>query len=177
MAYFLGHFSHRTASYLTNARPAWFDDKSQRLIGSLYYHVRKLLSDMHSIEFKNGERIRSLETYLLADSYIVASGNTAERDSMLAREGFHKTSMVAFGIDALVVFVTLFAGGTRLQLAAGSYYSLNFACSLLLFLALVVMTLVFWRGYTFFNRLKINNTLLLAMTLRTLDKERLDKHE
>lgn len=175
LAYFFGQFSHRIASFINNKRPSWFNDHSQRLGDSIYYHIRNLLSEMHSIDFKEGERLHSLETYLLADSYVVASGKTAERDSLTAREGFHKTSMVTFAILTITVFVTLFNGGTKIQLTSGNYFTFSPVGSILVLVVLLLMTLAFWRGYTFFNRLKINNTLLLAMTLRALDKERLSK--
>jgi len=175
VAYFLGQFSHRIASFINNKRPSWFNDPTQRLGNSIYYHIRNLFSDMHSIEFKDGERLHSLETYLLADSYVIASGNTAERDSLIAREGFNKTSMVTFAIITITVLITLFKGGTRIQLASGDYYTFSIVGTLLVFVVLVLMTWAFWRGYAFYNRLKINNTLFLAMTLRTLDKERLGK--
>ena len=177
IAYFFGQFSHRVASFLNDIRPVWFEDRDNRLVGSLYYHIRRLLADIYSIEFKEGERLHSLETYLLADSYIIASGNTAERDSLMAREGFHKTSMITFTILTITVLATTFCGGAKLQMASGSYYILGVMGSILTCFVLLLMTLVFWRGYAFFKRLKINNTLLLAMTLRTLDKEKLQKRE
>lgn len=177
MAYFLGQICHRIASFLSNRRPAWFDNRDQKLIGSIYYHIRNLMAEMHSIEFEEGERIRSLETFQLADSYIVASGKTAERDSLMAREGFHKTSMTAFAIVSLAVLASLFGGGAKLQLTSGNYLTLNLFISAIAFGFFLIATLVFWRGYAFFNRLKINNILVLAMTLRTLDKESLEKGE
>ena len=177
MAYFLGQICHRIASFLSNRWPAWFDNRDQKLIGSIYYHIRNLMAEMHSIEFEEGERIRSLETFQLADSYIVASGKTAERDSLMAREGFHKTSMTAFAIVSLAVLASLFGGGVKLQLTSGNYLTLNLFISAIAFGFLLIATLVFWRGYAFFNRLKINNILVLAMTLRTLDKESLEKGE
>lgn len=174
-AYFLGQFCHRVASYIGNKRPSWFSDQTQRLGNSIYYHIRDLLLEMYSIEFKDGERLHSLETYLLADSYLVASGNTEERDSLLTREGFHKTSMITFAIFTVIVLITLFNGGIKLQISSGNYYTFTIMGSILTAAFLTLMTWAFWRGYIFYNRLKINNTLLLAMTLRALDKERLRK--
>jgi uncharacterized membrane protein (DUF485 family) len=174
-AYFLGQFSYRIGSLLQSRWPGLFKVKGQRLSDSLYYHVRGLLNDMHSIEYKEGERLRSLETYLLADSYLVASDKTAERDSLMAREGFHKNSMVAFSILTISVVVALTKGGIMLQPIAGDYVSVGFTTTLALAALLFIMTAVYRRGFAFFHRLKITNTLLLVMTLRKMDIERLDK--
>ena len=156
-AYFLGQFNHRIASFLNDKRPKWFDNRDLRLMDSIYYHIRTLLTDFYSIEFKEGERLHSLETYLLADNYIIASGKTAERDSLIAREGFHKTSMIAFVILAMTVLATSFERGLSLQLSSGDYFSLNVVGTIILSSILLLITLVFWRGYAFFNRIKINN--------------------
>jgi len=177
IAYFLGQFSHRIASFLNNKRPTWFENRDLRLMDSIYYHIRDLLAEFHSIEFKEGERIHSLETYLLADNYIIASGKTAERDSLIAREGFHKTSMIAFAILTVTALGTIFYGGLKLQFSSGVYVSLNIVGTIIASSFLLMITLVFWRGYAFFNRLKINNILLLAMTLRSLDKEKLGEQK
>lgn len=173
IAYFLGHFSHRIASFIKNQRPKWFSNPKQRLMTSLYNRSKDLLVEMHSVQLKEDERIGSLETYLLADNYIVASGKIAERDSLITREGFHKTSMVAFAIVTITILASLFSGGMKLQLTVGDYFSLSFLASIIGFMLFLIITIVFWRGFVFFNRLKINNILLLAMTLRALDKEKL----
>lgn len=171
IAYFLGQFSYRLASYAHNTWPTLFENRKLRLAGSIYNHVRDLLNDMYAIKFKEGERFHSLETYLLADSYVVASDKTAERDSLIAREGFYKNSMVAFAFLTVVVLVSLLNGGSKIQYASNSYYIFTIIGSIVVSIFLLIMTLVFWQGFVYFNRVKINNTLILAMTLRTLDLE------
>jgi hypothetical protein len=175
MAYFLGQISHRLGSLLKNRKNKWFENRKQQLSRPLYYHARDLLSQMYDIKFEEGERLQSLETYMLAESYIIASGKTDERDSLIAREGFHKTSMSSFGIATALVFATLFVGGVNVQVTPGVYISMTRWETFGVVIVFAIFTAVFWQGYVFYNRLKINNILLLAMTLRSLDKEKSEK--
>lgn len=175
VAYFLGQTCHRLGSKIKSLRPNWFENHEQRLIRPVYYYIRSLLAEMHPIEFKEEERLHSFETYLMAESYIVASGKNAELDSLLTREGFHKTSMVAFGFTTIAFFSTLFVGGTRIQVNPTAYTDLGLIGTLICLSVLLIMTISFWQGFVFYNRLKINNILMLAMTLRSLDKEKLKK--
>lgn len=175
VAYFLGQTCHRIGSAIKKLKPSWFENQKQRLARPLYYYIRGLLAEMHPIEFKEGERLHSFETYLIAESYVVASGKNAELDSLLTREGFHKTSMVAFGLTSIAFFSALFVGGVRIQVNPTAYTDLGLIGTLFSLILLLVMTTTFWQGFVFYNRLKINNILMLAMTLRGLDKERLEK--
>jgi hypothetical protein len=171
----LGQISHRLGSLLKNRKNKWFENRKQQLSRPLYYHARDLLSQMYDIKFEEGERLQSLETYMLAESYIIASGKTDERDSLIAREGFHKTSMSSFGIATALVFATLFVGGVNVQVTPGVYISMTRWETFGVVIVFAIFTAVFWQGYVFYNRLKINNILLLAMTLRSLDKEKSEK--
>jgi membrane protein DedA with SNARE-associated domain len=165
IAYFLGQIGHRMAAWVHNKQFKWFDNSEQRLSDLLYYHARSSLVAALGLELEEGQKVSSLETYMLAESYLIASGSTAERDSLVAREGFHKTAMASFALTTLVFLLSLISGGAKINITPETSITLGaIGAFLLAFLALVV-TLIFRRGFMFYNRLKINNILLLAATL------------
>jgi hypothetical protein len=106
--------------------------------------------------------------FLLADSYIVAAGGSAERDIMMAREGFFKTSAVAFMLLGGVIFSGLFIP-LKIQLQPAAYVTFTWGKALALDLTVVVLAVLFIRRYVFFNCVKTNNILLTFLALRQRD--------
>lgn len=175
LAYFLGQAGHRISSLLKEWRYGWFSDRSYRLSTPVFERVREIAKDAYGVKLDAGAKLDTLETYLLADSYVVASGSSAERDILMAREGFCKTSMVAFGFLSAVLFSSLAVGGTKIQTRPGTFTQLTWITTTVLAVVTFCMTLLFRRGFVFYNRIKINNTLLTFLALR--EKDILKKEE
>ena len=170
-AYFLGQLSHRIGSWIKIRKPNWFRSRSMGLSDHLYYHVRNSLVRACNIELEDDQKITTLETYILAESIVVAKGRTEERDSLLAREGFHKTSMTAFAFFTLIFLLVTMFGGAIISISPGVIIETNIWQSTLFTVISFVFAIVFRQGFVFYNRLKITNILLLALTLLDDNKE------
>ncbi len=172
IAYFLGQISHRIGSLLKDRKYKWFHDNQHRLSTPLYRHIENSLLEMYELKLEEEEKINTLETYLLADSYLVACGQTAERDTLMAREGFQKASMVSFGLMSLNLLLTLFKGGAKIQSAPATYSNLYFGATTVALILSIGLTLLFRNSFLFFNRLKLNNTLVIALALQKLNVQK-----
>lgn len=169
LAYFFGHAGHRIGSLLKDWRYGWFRDRNRRLSAPVFERAREVVKDAYGIKLDEGEKLDTLETYLLADSYVVASGGSTERDVLMAREGFSKASMVAFGFLSLILLSSLIVGGTKVQTQSGAFTQLTWSTTTVLAVAMLSLTLLFRGAFIFFNRVKINNTLLTFLALREKD--------
>ena len=173
VAYFLGQLCHRIGSWIKTRRYKWFQSKEMRLSGPVYYHARTLLQSAYGFNPDDEFEPDSLETYAMADSYLVAAGQTSERDSLITREGFHKTSMVAFALMAVVFLSTLVKGGAAIQMGAGVHSQLGCWTTAVLAIVMIFACLVFRGGFVFYNRMKISNTILIFIALyerRSMEK-------
>ncbi len=164
-AYFLGHASHRLGSVLKERRRSWFSDTKRRLNPLLYERVCEALKLAYRIELPIDTSLSTLDTYILADNYITASEEWSEREVLMAREGFFKASMVGFGIVTVVFFVAMAFGGVRLQSVAGDYIELDPVATGVLAGIALFLTVLFRSGFLFYNRLKVNNTLITFLAL------------
>lgn len=169
IAYFLGQASHGIGSLLKEWRYGWFSDRSLRLSSPLLERVQEVAKDTYGVKLGDGEKLDTLELYLLADSYVVASGGSIERDVLMAREGSFKASMVAFGFLSLVLFSSLIVGGTKIQAQPGTFTRLTWITTTALAVVTLCLTLLFRRRFVFFNRVKVNNALLAFLALREKD--------
>ena len=165
-AYFLGHVSHGTGSVLKDRLYKLFTDRKGRLSSPLFERVQESATDTYEIRLDSASKLNPLEIFLLADAYVIASGGSPERDILTVREGFHKASMVAFGFLLLVFLSCLGVGGARIQTQPGTYTPLSPLLTGVLALVTFIMTIVFRRGFVFFNRLKINKILTVFLALR-----------
>ena len=87
---------------------------------------------------------------------------------LTAREGFFKSSMIAFFVLGLTVFSTLFSYSPRIQVQPQNFVlptRLSVALVTVLFIAL---SWLFRERFIFFNRAKNNNALLTFLALRGL---------
>jgi hypothetical protein len=166
-AYYLGQLCHRIGSLFKVKFPKLFRSGDKGISDHLYYHLRNSLADSCKLELKDDQKINTLETYILAESVVVASGRTEERDSLMAREGFHKSSMIAFGLLSIILIMVTFMEGVKLSLSADFIIHTNNWQAALMILSSLLFTIMFRQGYIFYNRLKITNILLLALTLLT----------
>lgn len=141
-----------------------------RLSQPLFNRLRQLVQETYHIPLGEGEKLTTLENYLLADSYILASGCEDERNSLMVREGFFKSSTVAFVILALTTWGSLFAGGLHIQIEAGQVQNLGSGMTVFLAVIATIMSLLFRNRFTYYNRMKLNNTYLLFLSYREKDK-------
>lgn len=174
-SYFLGAVAHSTGSILKDRFPNFFSDKKSRLDQSMLDRAREIAKGLYGFAGENERDLTTLEIYLLADSYVIASGKTVEREVLQAREGFYKASMVAMAALSMVFFFAAIFGGAVVQFGEKSVEELSRTSTLLLGLTGMILTLVFRRGFRFFNRVKINNTILLFMALWSLGDDRKQK--
>src|SRR5205085_9652036 len=97
VAYFLGQASHAIGSWIKAKRYKWFDDRgSYRLNPEIAERVTQVIQETFGLKLEEDKKLSKIDRYVLADSYIVASGGSVERDILMAREGFFKASVVAF---------------------------------------------------------------------------------
>lgn len=168
-SYFLGHASHAIGSVLKQWRRKWFSSSENRLSSSLYDQVQKGAQAAYGIKLSQPDKLGTLETYLLADCYVVASGGSRERDILLVREGFYKAGMVAFALLLLVSLVSIFAGGMTIQTQPRVFAELSIGTTVALTFFVIFLTFIFRRRFAFFGRVKVNNTLLIFLALYRKD--------
>jgi len=173
--YFLGAVAHSTGSILKDRFPNSFSDKKNRLDPSILGRAKEMAKGLYGFTGEDERDLTTLEIYLLADSYVIASGKTVEREVLQAREGFYKASMVAMAALSIAFFFAAIFGGAVVQFGAKSVEEFSRLSTLLLGLMGLLLTLVFRRGFRFFNRVKINNTILLFMALWSLGGDRKQK--
>lgn len=166
--YFLGAVAHSVGSILKDRLPNLFYDKSNRLDPDILNRAREIAKDIYGLSKDPERELTSLETYLLADSYVVASGKLVEREVLMAREGFYKASMVAMAVLSLTLLCAAIIGGATVQFGASSSQSLSRIATLSFTLCGVALSMVFRRSFRFFNRIKVNNTILLFMAIWSL---------
>lgn len=173
-AYFLGQVSHAISSILKFKRHKWFDDGGRyALKPEITKEVDSALKDSYTLNVEGDRELSKIETYLLADNYILASGGSTERDILTAREGFFKASMVAFGALAIIVALTLLSRSPRLQVQPDFFiqiHKLQVVISAVVFFSLAWL---FRARFIFFNRAKNNNALLTFLALYTREKREL----
>ena len=146
-----------------------FGNQDNGLSEPLYKIAKKGILDTFHLSSEDIGKIPTMERYLLADSYVLASGGQDERASLLVREGFYKSSTVAFGVISLILFVSLFQGGLTIQFDAGKFQQLGFNFSLAITLLSSFMTVIFGNRYKVLNRMKMNNTYILFLAYKEMN--------
>lgn len=193
-AYYLGHVCHITAAGVKDIfyrvfKPApdermpsnfksklkrvvyeRFHDREDRLSQPLYHRLRDLIQETYQIPLGKGEKLSTLENYLLADSYILVSGCKDERNSLMIREGFFKSSTVAFALLALTIWSSLLVGGLRIQINASEVQNLSDGLTIFLAVLATIMLTLFRGRFNYYNRMKLNNTYLLFLAYREKEK-------
>ncbi len=159
-SYFLGHISHRIGSLLKDKYWKLFSDRSGRISPEILAMVDKGIEDAYELSMSTDKFKRPLERYQLADSYLVVSGGSNERDVLMAIEGFQKGSMVAFLLISLTLFATLFVGGASIQAESKIYEALGPLVTIVFGIGFFITALLFRNSFLFYNRVK-NNSILL----------------
>lgn len=172
IAYFLGHAAHALGSGLKDICPPIFTSRKSLPNSEIFDLVQETLKEVYEIELEEGEKLSSLDAYLLADNYVIGSEKSAERDILMAREGFFKSSMVSFTILFLVLLISLFWGGVRIQLDSGVCTHLQPSSTAVLAGCVLGLTVIFWRRFIFFNRAKINAVYFSFLALRKTQTEK-----
>lgn len=175
VAYFLGQASHAIGSWVKMKKFRWFDDRgSYRLNHEITERVTKALQETYGLEFEGDKKLSKIDRYVLADSYIVATGGSVERDILMAREGFFKASVVAFAALGLTVFSTLFAPVAKIQVQPGVFFFPNRLGLVSLTIILLLLVWLFRQRFIFFSCIKTNNALVTFLALRQKDSEAKD---
>lgn len=169
--YFLGAIAHSIGSIIKDRKPHLFRDKDNRLDTDILERAKEIARDLYGLAGEGKRELTDLEMYLLADSYVIARGRLVEREVLQAREGYYKASMVAMAVLSLVLMCAGIFGGVAVQFGPKSVATLSRVATLSSGLAGVILTLVFRRSFRFFNRVKVNNTILLFMALWSLGKD------
>jgi hypothetical protein len=172
VAYFLGQVSHATGSWIKTKRYKWFyDSGGYRLHPEVIERVAQALQETYGLKLDEDKKLSNIDRYVLADSYVVASGGSVERDILTAREGFFKASVVAFVALALTTFSMLFARTPRFQTQPGVYVTPNWIGIITLTLLFLLIVWLFRQRFIFFNCIKTNNALLTFLALRQKSME------
>lgn len=176
IAYFLGLASHAIGSWIKVKRYRWFDDRrgNYRLNQEITERVSQVLQETYGLKLEEDKKLSKIDRYVLADSYIVASGGSVERDILMAREGFFKASIIAFAALDLTVLSTLFASVARIQVQPGVFVFLTKTGTISLTVMLLLLVWLFRQRFIFFNCIKTNNALLTFLALRQKNAEETD---
>ena len=129
----------------------------------LYKIFKQDVISTYQLDSKETDKLNSLDYYLLADSYVVASEGSDERNSLMVREGFYKTSTVAFGLLFLTTIGSIFAGGLKVQMEIGNMLHMGIIATVVLAVNWLLLFLIFGNRFIFYNRMKLNNTYLLFL--------------
>jgi hypothetical protein len=164
-AYFLGHMSHAMGSLIVQKKRKWFDGKQYALDATVMKRASEEISATFGIVLAEGESLSKGEIYLLADSYIVASGGSGERDVLIARDGFFKASMAAAFVLSVALLSTVVVG-TQVQTTPGTFVGLARTTVLPLILFLALLVWLFRSRFVFFNQIKKTNSLRTFLALR-----------
>ena len=176
IAYFLGQLCHTVGSALHSNVRFLFENKSLELSDGLYRRIRKAAEDVYDIKIDSKEHAHRRELYPMADAYVVAAGHMQERDSLLAREGFAKTSMVAFLVLTLVLLcAAVLQSGLTFQAKTGVLHYLPRYTTLMLSLFATFFVFIFRHRFVFFNRVKIHNTQILFLALVSQNTSRVSQ--
>lgn len=172
VAYFLGQVSHAVGSWIKTKKYKWFyDPGSYRLHPEVAERVSQALQETYGLKLDEDKKLSKIDRYVLADSYIVASGGSVERDILTAREGFFKASVVAFAALALITFSMLFAPIPRFQIQPGTYVVPKRLGVITLTVLFLLIVWLFRQRFIFFNCIKTNNALLTFLALRQKNTE------
>jgi hypothetical protein len=166
-AYFGGHVCHSIAASIKH-RFFRHLGENYRLNNPLYSEAKKAI--LQAYDLKSNLELNSLDIYLLADSYLVASGCLEERGSLHVREGFHKSASAAFGFLFITIFSSLMVGGLRVQFESGNIQSLGLLPTVAYSILSLAMFRLFMGGFAFYNRVKLTNTYLIFLALRKQEK-------
>jgi hypothetical protein len=172
VAYFLGHISHSIASWVASSKRgrAVLRTSPDRLNPALCAAARAEISVAYGIGDDDRESLSRLEAYLLADAYLVAAGASAERDLLVAREGFFKQSVVAFAVLGLACAITALAGGVVIQTRPSVLTPMSFWTTCLATCAAASTAALFRLRFGFFHRIKVDNTMLLFLAHRVRER-------
>lgn len=167
VAYFLGQASHSVASVIKSKKYRWFDDHGRYSLSSdVKKRVMAAVMTTYGIQVEGEKELSRIDTYLLADNYILASGGSVERDILTAREGFFKASMVAFVVLAVATLSTSVSHMPRVQVEPGNFVLLQRLNVGALTALSLLLAWLFRQRFIFFNRAKNNNALLTFLALR-----------
>jgi hypothetical protein len=161
-AYFSGHICHIIASLVKVGFINHLGAKN-RSENYLYKKFKQAAISTYQLDLKEADNLSSLDFYLLADSYVVASGGSDERNSLIVREGFYKTTTIAFGFLFLTTLCSIFSGGLKVQMEIGNVLYLGIITTIVLVVISFLIFLIFGNRFIFYNRMKLNNTYLLFL--------------
>ncbi len=168
-AYFAGHLCHIIAS-LVKGRFFKHLGQKYRESNPLYERFREALREKYHLQAS--DKLGSLDFYVLADSYLIASGMSEERNSLMVREGFYKSATAALGLLTLTVGASLFASGLGIQADPGKVTVLTIPTTVV-FVAILTLTFILFAGrFAFYNRMKLEHTYTLFLALCEKEQNR-----
>jgi hypothetical protein len=173
LAYFLGVVCHAFAALIhrRNFRRPDADGGTPNMktaAGLLDPKVReRVVNELESTYQVELDTATGLDRYLLADSYVLAFGGSAEREMLTSREGFFKSGTIALVVLAITLLAVALLAAPRLQIMAGFYLPLSATFVVVAFLVMVVLAVIFHLQFKFFNEAKRNNAFLLFLAIRS----------
>jgi hypothetical protein len=169
VAYFLGQTSHAIASIIKSKKHRWFNDRGRYSLNpQINKRVVTALKETYAIDLEPNQELSRLDVYLLADNYILASGGSVERDILTSREGFFKSSMIAFFVLGIAISSSLFSQMPRIQIQPTNYVLPTRLSIVIIAVSFLLLSWLFRERFIFFNRAKSSNALLTFLALRSL---------
>ncbi|HLA09565.1 MAG TPA: hypothetical protein VJ023_03045 [Pyrinomonadaceae bacterium] len=175
VAYFLGQTSHAIASLIKLRKHRWFDDRGRYVLNpQINRRVAAALKEAYALDLGPDQQLSRIDVYLLTDNYVLASGGSVEREMLTAREGFFKSSMVAFAVLGATFFASLFSRLPRIQVQPEHFILPTRLSIVMLAFTFLALSWLFRERFIFFNRAKNNNALLTFLALRSLPGAKAD---
>lgn len=169
VAYYLGHLVHALAVLLTE-RVSWLcAPKGGDLSDAVFKQLRNRVVKVYELDVSPmpNQKLATLDTYKLADSYIVAKDKTAERESLHVRAAFARSSMVVFALLSLLSLLSLLNGGLSVRVT-DSPEMLGTGMSVVVTVFAGLAAYAFWVRFKYFTLLRRSSiyTLFMALTVK-----------
>lgn len=170
VAYYLGHLVHALAVLLTEKVPWLCAPKGGDLSDAVFKQLRDRVVKVYELDVTDmpGQKLGTLDTYKLADSYIVARDKTAERESLHVRAAFARSSMVVFALLALVALLSFWSGGLAVRVTSTTEVLSPVMSAVVAFFA-GLAAYAFWVRFKSFTLLRRSSiyTLFMALTVKS----------
>lgn len=170
VAYYLGHLMHALGLLMTGKTPFLRIPRGGDLSDAVFKQLRDRVVKVYDLDVSTmvDQKLGTLDTYKLADSYVVARDKTAERESLHVRAAFACSSMAIFALLSLVAVLSLLVGGLTVRVS-GKAEDLGPASTIAVAAFAGWAFYAFWLRYREFSLLRRSSiyTLFMALTVKS----------
>lgn len=169
VAYYLGHLIHTLGILVTSKIACLSVPRGGDLSDAVFKQLRDRVVKVYDLDVSTmvDQKLGTLDTYKLADSYIVARDKTAERESLHVRAAFACGSMVIFALLSLVATLAFLDGGLAVRVTdKAEALDTSLTAAIAVFAGWA--SYAFWLRYKEFSLLRRSSiyTLFMALTVK-----------